>query len=249
MKALISRAKRIRHYFIESWSMIDVSWSRIKSYTSLLSPYTFKKNVHFVTCAWCLTCLSELKLQPNCPAPKCVRELLASLDEPCESNDNHKHANLPDSLKGFRFLKRSIGIYSDLVDKFWAQRGSNEAGWLRLLESQKSVHDTLLRALIWISIHCHIALRKDELLMSKNSVAGSQHSSLVLQKALDILVPRTLLWAEKGRATTLQNQLGPWYKTKRQQELDGFEPPGSLDKDMIIKFQKNHEVKQPSYMF
>lgn len=178
--------------------------------------------------------------------------MLDCLDKPCESNDGHKQANLPDVLKGIRHLKRSISIYSELVDKFWAQRGSDEAGWLQLLELQQNAYRELLRTLVWISSFCDRALGEEltdgKLVVSKTRVAGSQHSSLVLKKAMDVLNQRTLVWAENGRATTLQIQLGPWYNTKRHHELDGIEPPGSLKEDMIPEFGKNHEVKRPFYM-
>ncbi|KAG0504744.1 hypothetical protein M758_N021900 [Ceratodon purpureus] len=183
-------------------------------------------------------------LQLPSPAPVYVHALNSCLRDPCKS-DEHKRDDLPDTLKAYCLLKRSIDIYSDLLHN-WTQRSSNEAEWLQLLESQKRSHEMLLSLLLMVCTLCYKTLMK-----GNDSSAGANNYLVpysktrvsALKRAFLELSSITLVWVERGRARTLLNQLGPWYNYMKQRDGN----PGSL-KEELYEFDNNQEAALSSIL-
>jgi len=162
-------------------------------------------------------------------------------------------------------MKRSIQIYSGLLHN-WTQGTSNEVEWLKLLESQKIVHEALQSYLLEIAQLCSRSLIQESkdpsasasnnyLVVADNALLESKHASRgaaadestityseVVTSTLHAILNSTLVWVERGRARTLLNQLGPWYNMKHR---DGN--PGSL-KEELIEFDNDEQVGYSCYM-
>lgn len=164
--------------------------------------------------------------------------MISCLRDPCKPGE-HKYKDLSDTLKSYRLWKSSADIFSELLQN-WATQGEpgSEDQWLKLLETQKSVHDSIVSFLFEFSNTCSniiSALESND--NGLKDLVGSNHSNLLAYRDLKFAFHRSaLVWIERGRARTLMAQLGPWYNT------------GSLKED-LIDFYKDEEVDCCCYMY
>jgi hypothetical protein len=163
-------------------------------------------------------------------------------------------------LKACHLLKCSIDIYSDLLHN-WIEEPvrSNEDEWLKLLDSQKVCHNTLLSYLFEMVNFCMLSLldcNNPSVSFSRYSDADTGSPSLGSTEfdlryinddpewatgtdpsVVTAFLRSILVWAERGRARTLLHQLGPWYDTKHEVGNSGFL------REELIEFDKDEQVK------
>lgn len=184
----------------------------------------------------------EFNLQLTLPVSECIQAVISCLRDPCEPGE-HKRHYLSDTLKTYRLWKRSIDIFSELLHNWSTPGASKEVGWLKLLESQRSVHDSILCYLFEILQMCDQLKRILESYDSSEGadyglkcLVGSNHSNLLVYRALvRAFVTSALVWVERGRARTLLAQLGSWYNMRRG------ENPDFLRKE-LIEFDKDEQA-------
>lgn len=113
---------------------------------------------------------------------------------------------------------------------------ASEVKWLAVLESHKSVHDSILSFLFnMCSGIDEILERSSSSVKADNGLfkdsEGSSESNLLVYRALvGALLTSGLVWTERGRAQTLMFQLGPRDNT------------GSFNEE-LIKFYKDEQVR------
>lgn len=137
-------------------------------------------------------------------------------------------------------MKRSIDIFSELLHNWSTQGTSSEGEWLKLLESQKSVHDSILYFLLENAQLCNrIIIMSDQCNGLRSNSLGSNHSNLhVYRELVQAFTISALVWAERGRARTLLAQLGPWYN---QLKLRDGNRGRSLNEE-LIEFDNDEQV-------
>jgi hypothetical protein len=129
--------------------------------------------------------------------------LLSCFSEPCGPGEHKKE--LPPMLKTYRLLKSFIDTFSRLLHD-WTKGSADEAGWLKLLESQKWGHLALQEYLLHISEHCLQFVELGNGFRKNNST-----HDMIFNQMYDASIFSTLVWTERGRARSLLHQLGPAY--------------------------------------
>ncbi|KAG0564867.1 hypothetical protein KC19_8G146300 [Ceratodon purpureus] len=161
--------------------------------------------------------------------------LLSLFSEPC-SPDEHKK-DLPPMLKSYRLLKYFMDTFSHLLHN-WTK--GSEASWLKLLESQKTAHEALQIFLLKISEYCLQFIEIVDNTSLRQSC--SSHDRAIYRKLYDASIKSTLVWAERGRARSLSNQLRSAYV--------GLHDDKNLEimRDELINFDLDEEKAFSSVM-
>ncbi|KAG0608914.1 hypothetical protein M758_8G142700 [Ceratodon purpureus] len=161
--------------------------------------------------------------------------LLSLFSELC-SPDEHKK-DLPPMLKSYRLLKYFMDTFSHLFHN-WTK--GSEASWLKLLESLKTAHEALQLFLLNISEYCLQFIEIVDNTSLRQSC--SSHDRAVYKELYDASAKSTLVWAERGRARSLSNQLRSAYVGLRDDRNV------EIMRDELINFDLDEEKAFSSIM-